>query len=1035
MRRLCILFTAFFVLAVFQLSAQTVKISGVVTSAIDNSPLQGVSVVVVGSALGAVTNVDGKYEITVSTLARQLRFSFVGYKTQEIAIAGKSVVDVVMEVEPVDVKAVTVTALGIIRAERATGYAIQSVTNDEILKSRETNIVNSLQGKISGAIITNTSGAVGASSRLVLRGANSLSTDNQPLFVVDNVIVNNSNFGNTYNEGVNRGSGISDIDPNDVETITVLKGPNAAALYGSRAANGVVIIKTKSANKDRRFGISFNSNTTVETPLRLPDFQNSYGQGTGGLFEFYDGEGNGLNDNVDESWGPRLDVGLMIPQWNSPVVGGVRQATPWVSFPNNVRDFFEYGKTFTNNLAIEGSGDNYSVRVSYTNTTQSGMVPNTDIKRNSVHVNASASPYNYLTIDFTGNYINSKSENMPVYGYSGQNVMQQFMWFGRQVDIQDLKKYKNSDGSLRNWNNYYHNNPYFTLYENLNGSERDRLLGQSSATIRITDWLSLKSGVGIDYYTNFNTARSAFGDVESPNGYYGESKRTFRELNTDFLFQINRKISDKLDFYFNFGGNRMEQYVHTYSASANELAVEGVYTLSNSRSIVLPQTFLYKKRINSLYFNGQFEWKKALFVDFSGRNDWSSTLPLDGNSYFYPSINISAVLSDLFQIQSRRLTYAKLRAGWSQVGADTDPYQLKPVYKFGAGWNSSTRMPSIYIPDDYPNDKIKPQKTESFELGADFRFFLNRLSIDFTYYNQRTFDQIIRVPVSPTTGYTSIIINAGEIKNSGIELTVGATPVKQKLGLQWNVTFNFAKNNNVIKSLYDILDSYELGSYWDLKVLAIPNQPFGSLYGYDFARNNEGKVIHVDGLPVQGDLKVLGNYTPDWVCGLNNELQYKNITFSFLVDARWGGDIYSMTTTWGRYSGVLKETLIGREGGIVGNGVKQLPNGTWVENDIVVSAEEYNKAAYSSNVAYSSIFDASFIKLREVRLGYTFPKLGNTGIKDLTLAVVGRNLALLYAKVPHIDPETAFSNSNVQGLEFGQLPSARSIGFNVSFKF
>nr|HPI46267.1 SusC/RagA family TonB-linked outer membrane protein [Tenuifilaceae bacterium] len=829
MRRLCVFLTAFFVLVVFQLSAQTVKISGVVTSSDDKLPLQGVSVVVVGSALGAVTNAEGRYDITVSTLARHLRFSFVGYKMQEVPIEGRAIIDVVMEVEPVDVKAVTVTALGIVRAERATGYAIQSLSDEEILKSRETNIINSLQGKVSGAIITNTSGAVGTSTRMVLRGANSLSTDNQPLFVVDNVIVNNSNFGNTYNEGVNRGSGIADINPNDVETITVLKGPNAAALYGSRAANGVVIIKTKTADKDRRFGISFNSNTTVETPLRLPDFQNSYGQGTGGLFEFYDGKGGGLNDYVDESWGPRLDVGLKITQWNSPVVGGVRQATPWVSFPDNVRNFFEYGKTFTNNLSIEGSGDNYSVRVSYTNSTQNGMIPNTDIKRNSVQINASASPYDYLTINFSGNYINSKSDNMPVYGYSSQNVMQQFLWFGRQVDIQDLKKYRNSDGSLSNWNNYSHNNPYFTLNENLNGSDRDRLLGQGSSTIRIAEWLTLKTGLGVDYYTNFNTARSAFGDVESPNGYYGESKRTFRELNTDFLFQFNKKISSKLDFYFNIGGNRMEQYVHTYSASANELAVEDVYTLSNSKTAVLPQTLLYRKRINSLYFNVQFEWKKAFFIDFSGRNDWSTTLPFEDNSYFYPAVNVSAVLSDLFQIQSRRLTYAKLRAGWSQVGADTDPYQLKPVYKFGAGWNSSTRMPSIYIPDDYPNDKIKPQKTESFEVGADFRFFLNRLSVDLTYYNQRTFDQIIRVPVSPATGYTSVLINAGEITNSGIELTVDATPVKQKSGFQWNVAFNFAKNNNVVKSLYDKLDNYEFGAYWDLKVLAIPNQSFGSL--------------------------------------------------------------------------------------------------------------------------------------------------------------------------------------------------------------
>lgn len=1035
MRKLNVFLSIFFVLIFVELSAQNVRITGTVVASDDKLPLQGVSIVVVGSALGTVTNTDGKFDITVSQLAKQLRFSFVGYKTQEVVIAGRSVIDVTLELEAVNVKEVTVTALGIMRAEKATGYAIQSVNSEDITKSRESNLVNALQGKIAGAIITSSSGAVGATSRIVLRGVNSLSSDNQPLFVVDNVILNNSNFGNTYTSGVNRGSGISDINSADIESVTVLKGPNAAALYGSRAANGVVIIKTKSANKDRRFGVLYNSNTTFETPLRLPDFQNDYGQGTGGLFSYKDGAGGGKNDNVDESWGPKLDIGLLIPQWNSPVVNGVRQATPWVSYPDNVRDFFELGKTFENNIAIEGSGEDYSVRFSYTNSVQKGMVPNTDLTRNNVQVNATTSPYRYLALNVTGSYVNSKSENMPVYGYSSQNVMQQFMWFGRQVDVLDLKEYKYSDGSIRNWNSSYHNNPYFTLYENLNGVNRDRLIGQSSATIKLSNWISFKTGLGIDYYTNYNTARSAFGDIESPYGYYSESKRTFKEVNTDFLFQISKEFSEKFAFSLNFGGNRMDQYYQTISAFANELAVEDVYTLENSRVPIVTANYLSTKRINSLFYNGQFVWKNALFFDFTGRNDWSSTLPSNNNSYFYPSFNVSAVLSDLFNIQSRRLNYAKLRAGWAQVGADTDPYQLLQVYMFDQGWNASTKLPNIYIPNDYPNANLKPQRTESFEVGADFRFFLNRLSLDFTYYSQKTYDQIIRVPISPTTGYTSTIVNAGQIDNKGVEITLGVTPVKRKAGLEWNVLVNFAKNINTVRNLYKGIDDYEIGSYWDLKILAIPNKPFGALYGYDFARNDQGKVIHVEGLPVQGDLKVLGNYSPDWICGVSNELRYKGATFSFLIDSRWGGDIYSMTTTWGRYSGVLEETLKGREGGIVGDGVKQDSDGNWVENDVVVSAEEYNKAAYTSNVAYPSVFDASFVKLREVRLGYTFTNLGKTAIKDLTIAFVGRNLALLYAKAPHIDPETAFSNSNVQGLEFGQIPSARSLGFNVSFKF
>lgn len=1036
MRKLCAFLTAFlFIGSLNLLAQQTVRITGTVTSADGAWPLQGVTVVVVGSTTGTVTNMEGRYEITVPAIAKKLRFSYIGYRTVEVDISGRTVIDVEMQEEAIEVKEVTVTALGIMRAEKATGYAIQSVKGDELARTPELNIVNSLQGRISGAIITNTSGAVGASTRIVLRGVNSLSTDNQPLFVVDGVVLNNTNFGATYTEGVNRGSGIADINPNDIESVTVLKGPNAAALYGSRAANGVIIIKTRSADTDKRFGVSFNSTTTFERPLRLPDFQNVYGQGTNGQFEFYDGKGGGINDHVDESWGPKLDIGLMIPQWNSPVVGGVRQPTPWVSHPDNVKNFFELGKTFSNNIAIESAAENYAVRFSYTNSMQTGMIPNTDQEKNSVNLNATASPYKFLAFTANATYINTYSKNLPAYGYSGQNVMQQFMWFGRQVDVADLKQYKYPDGSKRNWNYSYHNNPYFTLYENLNGIDRDRLLGQATSTIKFTDWLSLKTGIGVDYYTNYNNARSAYGDIESPFGFLSEAKRTFREVNTDFMFMINKSFTEKLAFSLNFGGSRMDQFTQSLSAYTTELSVPDVYTFENARVPVVTMNYITKKRINSLYFNGQFAWKNALFFDFTGRNDWSSTLPAGSNAYFYPSVNVSAVLTDLFDIQSRKFSFAKLRAGWAQVGADTDPYQLQPVYRFDDGWNSGTKLAQIYIPNDLPNPNLKPQRTNSFEIGADLRFFMNRLAFDLTYYSQSTYDQIIRMPISATTGYTSTIVNAGQIDNRGVELSVNGIPVKTRSGFEWNIGINFSRNVNKVRELAEGLDQYVLGGYWSLDVLAIPGEPFGVLYGYDFMRNDEGKVIHIAGLPLQGVMKKLGNYTPDWVAGVTNSIRFKNLTFSALVDARWGGEIYSMTNTWGRYAGVLKETLKGREGGIVGVGVMPDGQGRWTENDVVVSAEEYNKAAYNNNIAYSSIFDASFIKLREVQIGYTIPKIGKSSIRNVSISIVGRNLAILYARVPHIDPETAFSNSNVQGLEFGQHPTARSLGVNFSFKF
>ena len=1028
-------FIILLVLPASKIAAQNIKISGTVISLTGGYPIRGVTVVVVGSARGTFTDSLGRYELVTPSISKTLRFTCIGYKTQEVDIAGRRVIDVALEEEAIEMQEVKVTALGIMRAERSTGYALQSVKGEDINRTSETSLLNALQGKVAGAIITSTSGAVGASSRIVLRGINSLNTDNQPLFVVDNVVLSNANFGNTTTEGVNRGSGVADINPNDIEDITVLKGPNAAALYGSRAANGVIIIKTKSADVDDHFGVSFNSTITMESPMRLPEFQNKYGQGSGGLFEFYDGMGNGINDNVDESWGPPLDIGLMIPQWNSPVAGGIRQPTPWISHPDNVKNFFETGMTFTNNVSVEGADESYAARFSYTNTEQKGMVPNTDQSKNNVMLNASISPYTYLTLNASLGYVNTHSDNLPAYGYDAQNVMQQFLWFGRQVDVADLRQYRFPDGSKRNWNYSYHNNPYFTLYENLNGLDRDRLFGQGSINLKFTDWLNLKVGAGIDYFKNYNNARSAFGDIDSPLGYYGESHLTFRELNTDFLLSFNRNLSSKLSLSFNLGGNLMRQYSQSLNSYATELSVEDVYTLENSRGPVVSINSLSRKQINSLFYNGQLVWKNALFFDFTGRNDWSSTLPLNNNTYFYPSFNLSAVLSDLFDFQSPTLNMVQVRAGWAQVGTDTDPYQLQPVYRFDQGWHESTKLPAIYIPNDLPNPNLKPQRTNSLEVGATLKLFMSRLGIDLTYYNQKTFDQIIRLPVSATTGYTSKIVNAGEIDNSGIELTLDGVPVRTRSGFEWSINLNFAWNKNEVKELAEGLKQYVLGGYWSLDVLAIPGQPVGTLYGYDFKRNENGKIIFYDGLPAQGEIHALGNYTPDWTGSIANSLRYKNLSLNFLIDARFGGEIYSMTSTWGRYAGVLKETLKGREGGIIGVGVMQNETGEWVPNNVVVTAEEFNKAAYNNNIAYSSVFDASFVKLREISLGYTFNHIANNLIKEISIAVVGRNLALLYARVPHIDPETAFSNSNVQGLEFGQLPSPRSYGLSLNLKF
>ncbi len=1035
MKRFTVLL-AFFVFVGFQaLQAQNVQITGNVTSADDGSPLPGVSVVVKGTTIGTVTNFNGDYELNVPQSASTISFSFVGMTSQDVAIEGRTIIDLVMESDALDLGEVVVTALGVSREKKSLGYSVQDVSGDDLSKAREQNIINSLSGRVAGAQITNSSGAVGASTRIVLRGAASLGGNNQPLFVVDGIPIDNSNMGGTGNESVNRGNGAADINPNDVENLTVLKGPNAAALYGSRASNGVILIETKSGKGSKGIGVSVSNTTSFENPLRLPDYQNGYGQGSSGRFEFFDGAGGGINDGTDESWGPKLDAGLMIPQWDSPVsTAGVRETTAWVSQPDNVKSLFDTGHTTSTNVAVSGSNDKSAFRLSYTGTEQKGMVPNTDLTKKNLNLNGSLNVTNKMAVSGGATYNNSNSNNLPGYGYDSQNVMQQFIWFGRQVNMDNLRNYTNADGSKNSWNYNYHNNPFFTLYENTNSMQRERFMGNAKVSYQFTDWLSAFVRTGGDIYTNINTEKRAADDIDNPPGSYFESTRTIREINSDFLLTASKQLSQDLFFSLSAGGSRMDYSYNYSSGTAGELAVPGVYNVANSAIPVVASNNSKLKRINSFYFSGQVTLLNALSLDVTGRNDWSSTLPETENSYFYPSVALSGIFTDLLNMDSNVLNYGKIRGSWAKVGSDTDPYSILPTMSFGDGWNASTKLLNQFVPNNLPNALLKPQFVTSLEFGLELKFLNNRLGLDATYYDSKATDQIIAIPVSAASGYLTKNINAGRIDNSGIEVMLYITPVKSK-DFTWDMTFNFAKNTNEVVELADGVEQYVLGTYWSLQVMAIPGQPYGSLYGYDLARDPDGNILNEGGVPNQGDLKILGNYQPDWIGGMKNDFRFKNLSLGVLIDTRQGGELYSMTTTWGRYAGVLEETLIGREGGIVGIGTKELPDGTFVPNDVVVTAEEYNKAVYQNSIAYPSVFDASYIKLREVTFGYTFPKLGNLPIRDLSVSFVGRNLMLLWAKVPHIDPETSFDNTNVQGLEFGQLPSARSLGFNISVNF
>jgi len=1021
--------------------AQTREISGLVTSSEDGSTIPGASIVVKGTTLGTVTDMDGRFTLKVPQSANTLMISFVGMVSAEVPLTGSTNYTIKLKSENISVNEVVVTALGIAKDKKALGYSVQDVKGDDISKAKETNVINSLQGRISGAQITSASGSVGASARIVIRGVSSLSGNNQPLFVVDGIPISNSDFstggmnGTAVVEGTNRGNGAGDINPDDIETITVLKGANASALYGSRASAGVIVVTTKKAKKGDKLSVSISNTTTFETPLKLPDYQNGYGQGNGGLFSYVDGSGSGVNDGVDESWGPKLDAGLMIPQFSSVDANGVAQPAPWISHPNNVKDVFEVGSTVSTNIALMGGTEKSNFRLSFTNLDQSGMVPNTDFSKKTLFFSALSNPVDKLTFSASGSYINSGSDNQPGYGYAATNIMQQFLWTGRQVDYTLLRdKQRNEDGSIFNWNHNYHNNPYMTLYEDLNKLRRDRFIGNAMVKYDFTPHLSAYVRSGGDIYSNFTSTQNFVGDQDFKTGYYSETVNMFREVNTDFLIAYDKAFGNDFNFTFNFGGNRMDRITQRNTGTAPELAVPGVYNVANSSVAQQTSNRYTSKRMNSLYGFGQIAYKNALFFDYSVRNDWSSTLPYENNSYLYPAVSASGVITDLLKIESKVLSFAKLRASWAQVGGDTDPYALAPTVAFGEGWNASTKLLNLAVPNLLPNTGLKPQTNESVEFGADMRFFSNRVKLDVTYYNQKSINQIVDIAVSAASGYASKTVNAGRIDNKGIEVLLGINAVKTK-DFRWDITFNFAKNQNKVVSLAEGVEQFLLGSYWSMQVLAMPGGAYNVLWGYDFERDPNNNIIYTDGLPSQGALKALGNATPDWLGGMLNEFSYKGLNASILIDTKQGGDMYSMTTTWGRYAGALSETLIGREGGIVGDGVMPDGNGGYVPNTVVASAEAFNKAAYVSDVAYSSVFDASYIKLREIKFGYTFNNSLKLPIKDLNISVVGRNLAILSTNVPHIDPESAFTSGNVQGLEFGQLPSARSIGFSIGCKF
>lgn len=1042
--------------------AQEARVSGVVTSRSDAQRVPGVIITVKGTSRGTQTDADGKFSI-VANAKDTLRFSFIGYTTVEQVAGNSRVLNVALESAESRLNEVVVTALGISREKRSLGYAVQELKSKDIAEARESNLVNALAGKIAGVTVTNSQGNLG-SSRIVIRGETSIAGNNQPLFVIDGIPVDNSQLG--IGTGRDFANAIADVNPDDIESLNVLKGPNAAALYGSRAAAGVLVIKTKTGREAKGLGITVSSGASFESLLVMPSFQNVYGQGSGGQFSYVDGKGGGLNDGVDESWGPKMD-GRLIPQFFS---NG--EAVPFVAHPDNVKDFYETGSTFNNGVSVGGSNEKLDYRFSFNNTKQSGLLPNTGITRNSFAVNTTYRIAPKLTLSTYANYVKAEADNLPgVDGRRGNSVTLQFIWFGRQVDTRLLRNYKNADGTDFNWNHSYYSNPYWIQHENTVGQLRNRFFGNARLSYEITGWLSANLRVGTDTYNDRRKYKVAYYTNGTPYGSYTEDNYAVTETNTEFTLNAKKKLNTDFSIDGLIGGNiRTNQYENNYQ-QAPRLAVKGVYTLNNSRDPLVSTNSFSRLKVYSVFASAQLGFRDYAFVNLTARNDKSSTLPSGNNSYFYPSVNASLVLSEALHIKGPVLSQLKIRGGWAQVGKDTDPYQLINTYPFGQPFDNK---PLLTVNDKFLNKDLKPEITKATEVGLEADFFNSRIRTDVTYYSSSSYNQILLADVSATTGNLKKLLNAGKINNHGVEVMLGITPVSTASGFRWDVNFNYAKNTSKVVELdkEGFLNDFVLGSSGNIQVLASKGKRYGALYGKAYKRDEEGRIlVSASGAPVIADnKKILGYYTPKWTGSVNNAFTFKGFSLSFLIDTRQGGSIWSGTNYTGIYTGVLAESLPGRDeehGGLpyyytannqqsipvqLDNHAASAPGGETVyhdgiifngvtadgkQNEVLLPAQRYYKAVYNSSLNESSVYSASFIKLREVKVGYALPQelAHKWGLQDVNITVTARNLWYIDKKVPNIDPETAFNTGNGQGLETLQIPTVRSLGVNLRVSF
>ncbi len=1008
------------------LFAQTRQLTGALYEVNTKNPVMSATIIVKGKNTSTVTDADGKFSITVPQGKVMLMVTSIGYETKEIPVnANDNNVTVMLAPTSADLQDVVVTALGIRKEKKALGYALTEVKGTELTEARSNNFMNNLVGKVPGLNVVSTATGAGGSSRVILRGNTSISGNNQPLYVVDGIPIDNSNRGSAGEwGGRDAGDGIQMLNPDEIESVSVLKGGNAAALYGARASNGVILVTTKKGSGRKGLGIEINSNFTTENVINPTDWQYQYGHGTGGVTPTTLAGANNISLN---SWGGKLN-GSSVIQWD-----GISR--PYVAHKTNIQDFYKTGTNLSNSVTFYGGSDKMTYNFSMADLDNKSILPNSTLRRNNIAMNIGMTPIDNLTVNVSARYIRERVKNRPRLSDSPGNAnftigLMPTSW--DQATFETSKINPNTGGENKFNANEYITNPYWAVENFKQNDSRDRLIGSVEARYNFTKWLYTRGRIGTDMYTRQNFEVTPNGTQFSPGGQINDqSTGRFREFNAEWLLGVQKELTNKLALDAFVGGNAMNQIDEGQSVNGDNFFIPGFYNVNNLQNKSTNYNYSQKK-INSAFGSAELSYNKFVYVTVTGRNDWYSTLSPQNWSIFYPSVAASFILSEAVKLPEV-VTYAKLRASWANVGGDRDPYGLTLPYSLNSNAFNGIPVGSIST-NTIPNKGLLPYQVKSKEVGLEARLFKSRVGIDLTFYSKQTTNDIIQSSISQTSGFGNVLINVGEVSNKGIELLLTVTAIKAK-SLVWDASFNMGYNNSTVIKISDQLVTSRIAQARSLTAFIdhIAGKSFGQVMGFDYKRNATGDYLLKDGLPQRGDLKAYGTGVAPLTMGFNNDFRFGNFNLGVLIDGRFGGYMYSGTNDFATYRGLSQLTLNGREGDIIAQGVDEV---TGSKNTKNVTSQSYYQSV-GLNISSEFIYKSDFIKLRQIIFGYRLPEklFTKTPFKGANLSLVARNLAILKKYVPNIDPESTYNSGNGQGLEWYGVPPVRTVGVNLNLKF